>query len=1204
MRITNKMMSGNSLANINTNKEYLDKLNNQMATEKKITRPSDDPIVAIRALRLRSNLSEISQYYGANVPDAQAWVEVTQSAINSTKDMLSSLKSYADQGANGTNTASDRQKIYENMQAIQKQIYSNGNATNAGRSVFTGYRTGESLTFKEDTTADYRGIWDTFNASDVTKNTYVEGAPTLDEINTLGKVVSSATVRNDKLTVDGHTYDLTKNSAGGYKLLTVGSNTYSVIVTEEATATTPASYEVRVIDNEIEVKEDKVNRIRLSYDNINGSVRKGGTEGWDGKELDEEISGWGSTKTYDYYFNEDGTLTPDGKDWYGIISVNGKDVVVEFNEPYDQTFVVVSPEDKYTREDIRSDVGIRDTDDGIKITVDNTTYTITGGGTEAYSVDKGASVKADGSGNLTLTIPGPEGTQDIYTEIKIDAGGSITSAEKCKKIGEINYWLVKPEYSGESFISNASVSGTPDEIKVNVDDTTYTITRDETGAYSVNHGAAVEDDGSGNLKLKIETDDTYTEIGINGASPSLASVEKYNASVSGTPDEIKVKADDITYTITKNDEGAYIVDSANASVKDDGSGNLTLMIEMSDSYTEIKVDADGESPSLTGAEKYTRQSVAGVSWTPDEKIKVNVDGAAYTITKDASGDYNVDPGASLEDDGSGELTLTIPGPDDTYTKVKINVASQSFNATKYSRQSDASVSGTADEVKIRVGDITYTITKDASGDYIVDPADASVKDDGSGKLKLVIPGTDGSMDSHKEITFDVNGAIPSLIGAEDCTRISDRSDYAGGEDNGGIDLRGRAFGNVASENTTLVYRTELTGKASITPSSVTTDPVDGLQSFELKYGGTTYKIQKFKGEDRWFAVNSSGQALRNIEVVQNSDKSFKITEDTSPASSTTKTTSNVFNVSANGRAVTSYYCEHYLDVQITDSNSPVAVESGKELTAYQYLALGADDKNSDATAANKIYLLADTGELVFGSNVEETLSSLKDIPGVDTISVMYDKSSFEAGELRPEHYFDANQLDERHNIMSKIVYDSHNQDINYTVGTNQSIKINTNAEDVFDTQIIREIDDVLTAISEYNFEEEKVNKLKEMQEDESSYDETQREQIQKMLDAANKSLDIAKNKLQRTYEEAITQFGKFFDQANLADTACGTVDNRLTLVSNRLSEEKTTVTTLASENENVDITNIAVEVSEANLVYNAALMATGRISQQTLVDYI
>ncbi|MBP5774720.1 MAG: hypothetical protein J6W36_03410, partial [Clostridiales bacterium] len=41
-----------------------------------------------------------------------------------------------------------------------KQIYAIGNATDAGRTVFTGYRTGESLTFKEDTEADYRGITD------------------------------------------------------------------------------------------------------------------------------------------------------------------------------------------------------------------------------------------------------------------------------------------------------------------------------------------------------------------------------------------------------------------------------------------------------------------------------------------------------------------------------------------------------------------------------------------------------------------------------------------------------------------------------------------------------------------------------------------------------------------------------------------------------------------------------------------------------------------------------------------------------------------------------------------------------------------------------------------------------------------------------------------------------------------------------------
>ena len=62
MRITNKIMQNNSLTNINNNKVQQDKLSTQMETGKKITRPSDDPVIAIRALRLRSTRSEVTQY--------------------------------------------------------------------------------------------------------------------------------------------------------------------------------------------------------------------------------------------------------------------------------------------------------------------------------------------------------------------------------------------------------------------------------------------------------------------------------------------------------------------------------------------------------------------------------------------------------------------------------------------------------------------------------------------------------------------------------------------------------------------------------------------------------------------------------------------------------------------------------------------------------------------------------------------------------------------------------------------------------------------------------------------------------------------------------------------------------------------------------------------------------------------------------------
>ena len=71
MRVTNTMIMNNSANNMNINKSNVDTLNNQMSSQKKISRPSDDPVIAIRALRLRSTLSEIDQYYEKNIPDAE-----------------------------------------------------------------------------------------------------------------------------------------------------------------------------------------------------------------------------------------------------------------------------------------------------------------------------------------------------------------------------------------------------------------------------------------------------------------------------------------------------------------------------------------------------------------------------------------------------------------------------------------------------------------------------------------------------------------------------------------------------------------------------------------------------------------------------------------------------------------------------------------------------------------------------------------------------------------------------------------------------------------------------------------------------------------------------------------------------------------------------------------------------------------------------
>ena len=65
MRITNNIILHNTTGNINGNKVNVNNLNNQMTSQKKIQRPSENPVIAVRSLRLRTTLSEIDQYYEA-----------------------------------------------------------------------------------------------------------------------------------------------------------------------------------------------------------------------------------------------------------------------------------------------------------------------------------------------------------------------------------------------------------------------------------------------------------------------------------------------------------------------------------------------------------------------------------------------------------------------------------------------------------------------------------------------------------------------------------------------------------------------------------------------------------------------------------------------------------------------------------------------------------------------------------------------------------------------------------------------------------------------------------------------------------------------------------------------------------------------------------------------------------------------------------
>lgn len=166
MRITNGMMVNNALSNINLNKLNVDKYTTQQSTEKKIQKPSDDPIIAVRALRFRSQLAELSQYLEKNVPDAESWLELSEDALTGVSSLLSSMQTYMEQGANDTLDLTNREAVLETLTQYRDQIYQDANFDYGGRRIFSGYKTDTDMTFAvTDKTLKYK-ITEEFTPSD------------------------------------------------------------------------------------------------------------------------------------------------------------------------------------------------------------------------------------------------------------------------------------------------------------------------------------------------------------------------------------------------------------------------------------------------------------------------------------------------------------------------------------------------------------------------------------------------------------------------------------------------------------------------------------------------------------------------------------------------------------------------------------------------------------------------------------------------------------------------------------------------------------------------------------------------------------------------------------------------------------------------------------------------------------------------------
>ena len=235
MRVTTKMMTNSTLMNINNNKQALAKLDNQYSTGKKISRPSEDPVVAVRALKLRDNLNQLNQFYERNIPDAKSWMDITEGALTNINSVLTRVYEQCNQGSNDPLNAKDRSSIIANLKECVGQIYQEGNTNYAGRYVLTGFKTDTSLIFTENTTDYEYTITQNFTGADIEATSQVLGSTSYGSYDpTSPTVVSQVPEKTEVYRIRLAYNDLKATDAAGNPLtsldIKVGNDTISAKV--------------------------------------------------------------------------------------------------------------------------------------------------------------------------------------------------------------------------------------------------------------------------------------------------------------------------------------------------------------------------------------------------------------------------------------------------------------------------------------------------------------------------------------------------------------------------------------------------------------------------------------------------------------------------------------------------------------------------------------------------------------------------------------------------------------------------------------------------------------------------------------------------------------------------------------------------------------------------------------------------------------
>ncbi|MBE2940844.1 flagellar hook-associated protein FlgL [Anoxybacillus flavithermus] len=137
MRVTQGMLTGNMLRNLSASYARLGKYQDQLATGKKINRPSDDPVIAMKGMIYRTNLTEVEQFK-RNFSEAYNWIENSDAALDKATQALQRIRELVVQASNDTYEVSQRAAISEEIKQLTEHLASIANTKVGDKYIFNG----------------------------------------------------------------------------------------------------------------------------------------------------------------------------------------------------------------------------------------------------------------------------------------------------------------------------------------------------------------------------------------------------------------------------------------------------------------------------------------------------------------------------------------------------------------------------------------------------------------------------------------------------------------------------------------------------------------------------------------------------------------------------------------------------------------------------------------------------------------------------------------------------------------------------------------------------------------------------------------------------------------------------------------------------------------------------------------------------------